>query len=129
MSRITAALIGLMLGLGLSALAIAVLPYYRAADEDKGLAELFGRVELGTEAAATANMLMSRSSGQTLHVLPVSLTKRQWLISSQSRFMQDNWVLVVCIHEEKVVGKRIGIADDISVRPDEAPQPEGSCDR
>ena len=88
--------------------------------------EMFDAVQVGSDAPKAAITLISRSRGHEFHVLGTGSTRR-WLVTTRPRFMQDNWVLMVCVENEAVQGKRIGMVDDITVRPDTAPESQGTC--
>jgi hypothetical protein len=113
-------LFGIVIGCGIW----IAFPYFARDGSNAKIARLFAIVYVGELQERSSSRLLESLDGQTAFA-----GKNQWMIAAPSRFLQDHWVLVVCLGEGKVLGKRIGTADEIFVTPRGAPAAEGSCHR
>jgi hypothetical protein len=115
-------MMGMFLGLLLAWAIAAAIPYLDENSSARTLRKAYDRVEVGDDAERAAAQVLGGIAGQL-----VFGSVDRWLISDKPRLFQDHWVLEVCIADGKVVGKRVGIADDLTVAPAGAPEPVGSC--
>lgn len=118
------------LGFGLGVLAVvcvwAAIPYFHRASFNSEIRVVFDHVTVGQGNKEAALTLVSHTRG-----LPVGSSNangvQRWFLSAPHRLLQDHWVLVVCVADGRVKGKRIGIGDNANVSPAGAPPPQGDC--
>lgn len=98
----------------------------RNSDSKSDLIDIFNKIEIGTSTGSAAAMIISTLRRAELHTsLDGSTTK--WYASSTPQLMQGHWILVICIENDRVVGKRFGLGDDVSIAPTKAPREIGTC--
>jgi len=113
---------GLLVGLAIAGVLWIVAPYVERSSENARIAALYSKIQVGVTRERGAVLFLDGVSGQSVFALA-----DRWMALSPPRFLQDQWVLVVCLADGKVIGKRVGTGDELSVTPQGAPAPEGTC--
>lgn len=87
------------------------------------IVNLFRELEPGQPDASAAKAIVRSVNGAAR----VYSEGSKWYVSAPAELFQSHWVLVVCLKGSVVDGVRIGVADDLSTVPPNAPNPKGTC--
>jgi len=87
---------------------------------------IYHAVNIGDSAGEAAQAVLKQLHGAGFYAAETSPVTR-WYVSERTDFFQRHWVLVICIEQGKVTGKRFGTGDDVAVKPQDAPSSVGAC--